>query len=343
MYRYDLLFRNAKTGAGNWIVGFRSLEAARAYADRLRNARQDDNIVCTLYARTEEGDFHRYTGNGFSPEPTPEGVKYRYIVLSEDSSVGQAFEDRQAAQDFIDGHPGLLLRLCAQRADGFAAPSQNPSSAKPAGQDAPKPANELATNQRSSKGSDRAKPGARPQGKQKPGGSQSRRSGFSPFLAGAAGAGIGAFAANAAFGNSAGEGAAAADTLSAEGFAGEGTPFAGEGFSAAGLGEGSAFAGEGFAGAGIGEGGAFLGEGFSAAGLGGSALAAEGLSNAGLGEDGRLLDDITPCDDGSTIAGMTSGEDITAMEDGFPADDIADGGDDEGGFFGTLASLFSDE
>ncbi|WP_025770840.1 hypothetical protein [Thioalkalivibrio sp. HK1] len=342
MYRYDLQFRNAKTGAVNWIVGFGTMEAARAYADRLRDARQDDSIVCTLYGRTIEGDFHRYTGDGFRAEPRPEGVKYRYIVVSEDGSVGQAFEDRQAAQDFMDSHPGLLLRLHAQRADGFAAPPQNPSSAKAAGQGASKPDNGLAANQRPSKQGDQAKPDARPQGQKGAGDPKSGRSRFSPFLAGAAGAGIGAFAANAVFANSAGEGAAA-DPLAAEGFPSEGVPFGDEGFSAAGIGEGSAFAGEGFAGAGIGESGAFLGEGFSAAGLGGSAITADGLADAGLGGGEPLVNDIAPCDGGSMIAGATPGEDIAGMEEGFPTEDIAGVGDDEGGFFGTIASLFSDD
>ena len=349
MYRYDLLFRNAKTGAGNWIVGFASLEAARAYADRLRNARRDDNIVCTLYARTVEGDFHRYTGNGFSPEPKPEGVKYRYIVVSEDGSIGQAFEDRQSAQDFMDGNPGLLLRLRAQRADGFAAPT-----AQAENQDSriSRSGNGSPTDPEASKAGDQASPGARspgrPRRQNKPG-----RSWVAPALAGAAGAGIGAFAANAAFADSAGQGAAA-EPFAAEGFSGEGTPFGGEGFSAAGLGEGGAFAGEGLAGTDIGEGGAFLGEGFSAAGLGGSVFAAEGLSGADLGGGEPLVNDIQPCDDGSMIAAMApgeniladpsqdlAGEDIAGLEDGFPAEDIA--GDDEGGFFGTIASLFSDE
>ncbi|MBF2759021.1 MAG: hypothetical protein ISN28_01930 [Ectothiorhodospiraceae bacterium AqS1] len=123
MYQYDLLFRHAKTGAGNWIVGFRSSEAARVYVDYLRSIRQDDNIECTLYARTEEGDFHRHTEDGFSPEPSPEGVTYRYVVSTDDSSFSESFKDRQAAQDFMDRYPGLLLRLCVRRTDGFSAPS----------------------------------------------------------------------------------------------------------------------------------------------------------------------------------------------------------------------------
>ncbi len=354
MYRYDLLFGNAKTGASDWIVGFVSMEAARAYADQLRNARKDDNIVCTLYARTEEGEFRRYTGDGFRAEPVPEGVKYRYLVACEDGSVGQVFDDRRSAEDFIASHPGLLLRLRAQRADGFAAPSQKTARAKAQAekpgveasrQGVPGPGKVSAVNRGSTKGAGQGKPDAPSQGQKKPGNPRSGRDWVAPALAGAAGAGIGAFAANAAFADSAGEGASAdpfaAEGLPSEGMAfGEGEPFAGEGLSAAGLGE-SAFTGEGFSSPGLAEGGAFLGEDFS---------------TAGLGESGAVIGDISPCDDGSMLAGMTPGEDIIAdtpegladeniagLGDDFSAEDIAGDEDDEGGLFGALASLFDDD
>ena len=295
MYRYDLLFRNTKTGAYDWIVGFVSLEAAKAYADCLRDARQDGDIVCSLYARTIEGDFHRYRGEGFGEEteaepesepepdggkryvvvsdgsvvgrdfkdrraaknfiddhpgqqlrlrvkylrsegegarsdkmsdfyavPTPQVVKYRYIVVSEGGPViAREFEDRQSAKKLIDSHPGLLLRLRVRRVDGFAAPSQNPPVAEAPGQGAPGTGNGPADNRGASTRGDRTKSGERPRGQKRPDGEQSDRKGVSPLLVGAVGAGIGAFATNAAFAGSADEGVSpevsALTTLSALG------------------------------------------------------------------------------------------------------------------------------
>ncbi|MBF2759024.1 MAG: hypothetical protein ISN28_01945 [Ectothiorhodospiraceae bacterium AqS1] len=269
MYRYDLLFSNIKTEAFDWIVGFVSLEAARAYADHLRNARQDDNIVCALYARTEEGDFHRYQGDGFDaepkpepdpedgkrylvvsvidstivrsfedlqsakvfmdsrpgkrvylrttvypkakntperentkdgfhPVPTPDDVKYRYLVVSKVGPViAQEFEDRQSAQGFIESHPGLLLRFYAERIDGFAFAPQSPSSAK-ASRSVSKSADGSDAARRSSISGHRANPGEHHRERTKPDDSRPQGKGVSPLLAGAAGFGIGALAAGAA-------------------------------------------------------------------------------------------------------------------------------------------------
>ncbi|WP_025770841.1 hypothetical protein [Thioalkalivibrio sp. HK1] len=127
MYRYDLLLLDTKTGIGNWVVGFEVLEAAKGCADQLQSALEDENTVCTLYARTEEGDLYRHQNDGFFPVPDHESVKYRYLVILENGTIDRDFGDRQMAQDFINSHPRRSLRLRARRVDGISAPSQSPS------------------------------------------------------------------------------------------------------------------------------------------------------------------------------------------------------------------------